>query len=631
VNKETLNNFFKFLKKSILVIFLLFLIIFIFTFFYIKTIDLTQFKSHIAKKISEASGAQVEINDLFVTMSLNQGFDIKVNGLDVNGNYSDEWAYHLYCQSIFLNIDIFNLVLQKSVNISHVSLKDPVIEFIHHKSVYNHQVRKTYPNNGEEPLNHTSSEIKKSKNIYDNFFFSSLKIENGLMSYIDNTREEQITIPMENINLIINNFSFEEQVPFKLSCSFLSDFDNIDINGFLHVDRIIPQLKLNDLMVESNFARLSIKKIKENIFLFNHLKGDIGGEFLFKMKQLTLTNEGLTSLKSYGNLKDGKFETTNVSFPIENVDIDFEMTQSKLDIKKIFMYFASGKIIGHAAIDDLFDKKRLSLDMSLEDLKVEEIIKNQGSDLIFKGALSGHIEALIQDMDSQDFLNTLKAESSFVITEGKVENINILRLLLEKISIIPNLSERVFEKLPEKYKEKLNKDYTQLKQVTIDTKFENGYLYINNADFDADILGLFLSGKIDLNRIAVLKGDCFLSRDLSSSFVSSVDEFMYLVNVDTEQIHIPLKEYRGDIVKYKPFPDIEKIGKSIIKNKGKDELKKVIFDALNIDFVPSEKKKDLPSSILVEKGDLDLEEKDELETPGPAEELINNFLDAIIR
>jgi hypothetical protein len=50
-------------------------------------------------------------------------------------------------------------------------------------------------------------------------------------------------------------------------------------------------------------------------------------------------------------------------------------------------------------------------------------------------------------------------------------------------------------------------------------------------------------------------------------------------------MHIPFKSYRGPATKLMMLPDIENLSKLAVQNKGKQELRKAIFKALDLEEI----------------------------------------------
>ena len=102
------------------------------------------------------------------------------------------------------------------------------------------------------------------------------------------------------------------------------------------------------------------------------------------------------------------------------------------------------------------------------------------------------------------------------------------------------------------------------------------YLEIGTDEFS-----FFATGKMNLQGQLDLEARLVILSDFSTSLTGAVEEFTYLRN-DQNQIVIPFIPFSGRIDGLKLFPDVGGLGKKFIKNKGRDELRRVIFKALDI-------------------------------------------------
>jgi len=105
---------------------------------------------------------------------------------------------------------------------------------------------------------------------------------------------------------------------------------------------------------------------------------------------------------------------------------------------------------------------------------------------------------------------------------------------------------------------------------------------LNKIELDADGFLFLANGRLNMERELSLAAEFYIPEELSSAMSSSVQELTYLLDANG-RIFIPLQSYTGDIKDFVIYPDVEYLTKQIIGNKGKDELKKALFKALDIE------------------------------------------------
>jgi hypothetical protein len=179
----------------------------------------------------------------------------------------------------------------------------------------------------------------------------------------------------------------------------------------------------------------------------------------------------------------------------------------------------------------------------------------------------------------------MQGEGKVELQEGQLKNINVLRLVLEKIALIPNLVERIEQTLPEKYKDKLRKNDTDLDKVLMRISAGNGLLRILSAQLEADGFGINAEGSLDPQQNLVLQAGLFIVEDLSAGMIQSV-ELLGNLRDEKKRIAIPLRKYSGPLAGYRPLPDMEFLAKKMAVQEGREQLKKVLQKALGTEKTP---------------------------------------------
>jgi len=152
-----------------------------------------------------------------------------------------------------------------------------------------------------------------------------------------------------------------------------------------------------------------------------------------------------------------------------------------------------------------------------------------------------------------------------------------------------------------------------------------GLVTLANTEISTDEFSFTPSVSYDVKDILSVRGSFFFSPDISSDMVSSVEELKGLQD-GTGRVTIPLKEYTGPARSCITYPDIIEIGKKVARVKGKEELRNVIFKALDLDGTTSngatdgnDQQSSSPSA------------GQSPTNPEPEKEIINNILNAIFK
>ena len=167
---------------------------------------------------------------------------------------------------------------------------------------------------------------------------------------------------------------------------------------------------------------------------------------------------------------------------------------------------------------------------------------------------------------------------------------NILKSVLDKLTALPAvggvyMGEEIINRLPESYRDRLKMKDTIIDNCQTGLQFVNGAVQFNDFNIQTSGLRVGLSGQIDLDQNIELNGQATLDEELSNSIVSSQETFSYLLN-ENKEIAIPLTSYKGKLAQLKILPDFKDFVKNALVNKGRQELRNVIFKALDLEPTP---------------------------------------------
>jgi hypothetical protein len=169
----------------------------------------------------------------------------------------------------------------------------------------------------------------------------------------------------------------------------------------------------------------------------------------------------------------------------------------------------------------------------------------------------------------------MNAAGNLEIKEGRLVDMNVFKMVLDKLAFIPDLSGILEAKLPEQYKEKLRQKDTVITSLKLNASLSNGSINIQTIAMEAEGFLFEGTGTVGFDQSYSLNGSFVILQDMASRMVESVSE-LKLLQDETQQIRFPLKvSGKGRSVSF--TPDVQGLGVTVIKNKASEELQK-IFD-----------------------------------------------------
>ena len=188
--------------------------------------------------------------------------------------------------------------------------------------------------------------------------------------------------------------------------------------------------------------------------------------------------------------------------------------------------------------------------------------------------------------DPQAFTQSLKGDEKVGLANGLLANINVLKLVLSKISMIPGLAEKLDKSLPDEYKKLLDRKDTPLKKVEMEVGLQGSAVTVRSARIEADGFLFTGAGSMDFDQNISLDTSLIVEKKLAASMIAAEETLKLLLDSDG-QIRFPVV-IRGKVPNVSFFPDLEYLGKRIIVNQGRTELQKVIDKVFKTENQPAD-------------------------------------------
>jgi hypothetical protein len=149
--------------------------------------------------------------------------------------------------------------------------------------------------------------------------------------------------------------------------------------------------------------------------------------------------------------------------------------------------------------------------------------------------------------------------------------------VLDKIDVIPGLSQAVEAQLPEKVKRALQSPDTAIASISLPLSVDKGRVIVTKANITAEEFILICDGTAGIAGDFEIAGEMRIPQDVSLAMISSVAQLKYLVN-DQKQIAMPLK-VSGNVYNTKGISyavDKEYITQRLVENQVNQQLDKAL-------------------------------------------------------
>jgi len=560
---------------------------------FVKTFDVNRFKPQIKSLASSALKRRVDFARANLGISLRQGISLKITNLVIGENPAFQKGDFLTVKDISLGVDLLGYILRKKIGISSILIDSPRVTIIRQKdgSLNVASLGKA----AEEEKDSQKSGQVLAPLALPAIFISSLKGGNGSMTFIDHSFEPALTLEISDLNFSVSKISLSEPFPFIVEAAVLSAKKNIRLEGKAQIDLKTTEVTIFELRGATELSEMLLEKIP---VAFPMTKGavlpaSLKGKVEVVLKRMTLGPKGLTALTADGSLTNGELQFKEIASPIKDIGMNAKIREDKIILEEISAAIGAGRINGSGLIEDYLARQDFSMSADIENLKIEELIAQDKSPVKAEGVASGKIRFKGQGFSPQALTSALSGGADITVRKAKLKNINVLRTVLDKISVIPGLAQKIEANLSERFKQKLTQKDTLLSDIKLPITLENGRLVVKDTLLGADEFLFKGSGDAGFDGAYSLEGSFLIPQELSVAMVAQVSELQYLLNED-RQIFIPLK-ISGKAGQLKLNVDAEYIAQRLLVNQAKQQLFKALDKALGTKEPDATKQNALPA------------------------------------
>jgi hypothetical protein len=198
------------------------------------------------------------------------------------------------------------------------------------------------------------------------------------------------------------------------------------------------------------------------------------------------------------------------------------------------------------------------------------------------GQLSTTVEGAVPTFDPAQVMRSLTGSGRLMLDEPKLVNLNILRAVFERLSMLPGLVERLETRLPESYRAKLTASDTVLAPMDIAMRVEHGAVRFDDVELRTDTVTLTGTGQVGLDGTLEVRSILRMDPELSVAVIQSVNELQALTNPAGE-LELPVV-IRGRLPRVAVAPDVQYVASKVVVTKAVD----LIGDLLREETAPAE-------------------------------------------
>jgi uncharacterized protein YhdP len=217
--------------------------------------------------------------------------------------------------------------------------------------------------------------------------------------------------------------------------------------------------------------------------------------------------------------------------------------------------------------------------LTIEGLALQQVLppRQPGAPQL-QGTLGIAVEGTAPTLEAARVRETVTAGGRLTLTDARVANLNVLRAIFEKMSMIPGLLQRLEARLPEGYQAKLAAPDTVLSPIDVPLRVEAGALQLDDLRVRSDTFELSGTGRVGLSGAMEIRAAVRIDPQLSAALISSVNELQALADAGG-QLEIPLT-VQGQAPHVAVLPDLSYLASRLVATTVQDLLGNVLQKAI---------------------------------------------------
>lgn len=173
---------------------------------------------------------------------------------------------------------------------------------------------------------------------------------------------------------------------------------------------------------------------------------------------------------------------------------------------------------------------------------------------------------------TEEIKKLLTGHGTVEIQDGAFRDVNLVRSVLARITIIPGLEDALLGAVPPEFQSLFNEKDTPFELLRIEFQIQDGIVTLSSFLLKSEHFMVEANGTVSLESDFNLQARLILMEPLSQYLMERVKELSYLTN-EQKRIVIPFT-YRGRWPATHPQPDLAYLGQQLIVDQGARLLEK---------------------------------------------------------
>lgn len=523
---------------------------------FISTFDLNRYKPMIIQKASQALGAPVELRR--ISLAWKGGVVLRVQDFLVFTN-STPRTVSAQLKEAAVHVKLGPL-LNKEIEVTSIVLIEPQAILVKTPDgkigLKDANIAQPSNTSAADAADETATPMPAVK-------IDLFQVRSGAVRFQDLTAKPSLDLSVKNIDVDVKNFSLTDAFSFVMRASLFSSKQNLEAEGRVSLPQAGKGGFVKNAVFKTDLSSLNLAETERALPAAESAGlEELRGILETKIDYFDLGGTGSMNVELA--LEDGRVKVKSTKSALDNILLKAKLSGGDLKIDTFSADFAGGKIKTNGVVKQFRTQALTGLTWSSKDLALDQMMPESGNGPKLSGRLSLDLEGQAAGKDWPQISQTLSGQGRFELKDGVLLNYNLLRTVVQKISMVPGAEEALRNNLPSIYKAKMNEPSTILQPVQVPFTVQNGQIYFNQLNLVTDFILVQGAGQIGLDKSLSMRSTVRIHQQLSQAIVSLVPQAQLILNAQGE-IEMPVT-IQGRLPQVSVVPDSDYIAKKLLSS-----------------------------------------------------------------
>ncbi len=527
--------------------------------YFIFTFDLNRYHVRFVSEVEKFLGNPVEAGPL--SLSFNRGIALKMGHLNVYPDKNHSENAVLQISSIQATLDPTQLLRQK-IQIASVAVDQPKF----------HVIR--MPDSTIRLLGFSPASAEK-KSEDDKVGFSllidRLDVRDGQMRLTDNLVTPPLQIEARAIDFAVRDLGFLKPVQLDVKLGILSEKQNVSVHGSLKIPIDGQPFEIQNAEILVDLSQMNLTELNRLLAQmgFPIFENSLQGKLFANLTHLKIASGSPIEPEVTIRLSDARVTLNQVPASFEEISCFGHWSGAGLQVENCAAHFSDGALQLKLTIPPSHLKQPAAVSFSAEKLNVAQLLppNERQSTPSIKGEANLFLNGNFLPADAQ---TSISGQGELVLKDGVLVNFNLLREVFSTISIIPGLSRKLEERLPEEERQRIEIRDTALGVVKVPFVMDRFGIQYQNLEIVTPDFSFVSSGRINWNKSLAIQGMLKIGPGFSDALVRSVSELSTFLD-EEGRLTLPV-DISGSFSKPVVMPNVSAVATQLVVSKAEELL-----------------------------------------------------------